>query len=180
MPALENTNMPKLKLVAKGKVRDIYALPDDADSDKLLFVATDRISAFDIIMENVSICGQVFYTRPPEDADAMDMEQGIPNKGSLLTTLSLFWFDKLSKILPHHVLAPAPSTCWNEDGDQTKADAAWQSFPRSLDEYRDQLEGRSMIVRKCEVIKVEAIVRGYITGQSVSTRSSSQIEDSMQ
>jgi phosphoribosylaminoimidazole-succinocarboxamide synthase len=53
MPALENTNMPKLKLIAKGKVRDIYALPDQADSDKLLFVATDRISAFDIIMVNV-------------------------------------------------------------------------------------------------------------------------------
>jgi hypothetical protein len=53
MTALENTNMPKLKLVAKGKVRDIYALPDEADSDKLLFVATDRISAFDIIMDNV-------------------------------------------------------------------------------------------------------------------------------
>jgi phosphoribosylaminoimidazole-succinocarboxamide synthase len=54
MPALEHTDLPKLKLVAKGKVRDIYALPDEADSDKLLFVATDRISAFDIIMENVS------------------------------------------------------------------------------------------------------------------------------
>ena len=53
MPALEHTDLPKLKLVAKGKVRDIYALPDEADSDKLLFVATDRISAFDIIMENV-------------------------------------------------------------------------------------------------------------------------------
>jgi len=55
MSALENTNMPNLKLVAKGKVRDIYALPDEADSDKLLFVATDRISAFDIIMDNVSL-----------------------------------------------------------------------------------------------------------------------------
>lgn len=54
MSALEHTNLPKLKLIAKGKVRDIYALPDAADSDKLLFVATDRISAFDIIMENVS------------------------------------------------------------------------------------------------------------------------------
>jgi hypothetical protein len=58
MPALENTNMPKLKLVAKGKVRDIYALPDEADSDKLLFVATDRISAFDIIMDNVRSQGR--------------------------------------------------------------------------------------------------------------------------
>lgn len=53
--ALTTTNMPKLKLLAKGKVRDIYALPDKEDEDKLLFVATDRISAFDVIMENVSI-----------------------------------------------------------------------------------------------------------------------------
>lgn len=165
MSALENTDMPKLKLVAKGKVRDIYALPDEADSDKLLFVATDRISAFDIIMDNVSISRDAAISSTCAKADATDLEQGIPNKGSLLTTLSLFWFDKLSKILPHHVLAPAPSTCWNKDGDRAKADEAWQSFPRSLDEYRDQLEGRSMIVRKCEVIKVEAIVRGYITGQ---------------
>ena len=52
---LTQTTMPKLKLIAKGKVRDIYALPDQADADKLLFVATDRISAFDIIMDNVSI-----------------------------------------------------------------------------------------------------------------------------
>jgi phosphoribosylaminoimidazole-succinocarboxamide synthase len=52
--ALTNTNLPKLKLLARGKVRDIYALPDAEDEDKLLFVATDRISAFDVIMENVS------------------------------------------------------------------------------------------------------------------------------
>ena len=52
---VSSTNLPKLKLLAKGKVRDIYALPDAADSDKLLFVATDRISAFDVIMENVSV-----------------------------------------------------------------------------------------------------------------------------
>jgi tyrosyl-tRNA synthetase len=54
-PQVAHTDMPKLKLLAKGKVRDIYALPDAADADKLLFVATDRISAFDVIMENVRV-----------------------------------------------------------------------------------------------------------------------------
>ncbi|KAJ9125570.1 hypothetical protein QFC22_000532 [Naganishia vaughanmartiniae] len=144
--ALTNTNLPKLKLLARGKVRDIYALPDAKDEDKLLFVATDRISAFDVIMEN-----------------------GIPNKGSLLTTLSLFWFERLSKIIPHHVIAPAPESCRDTDPSE-----AWKSFPRSLDEYRDQLEGRSMIVKKCEVVKVEAIVRGYITGSAWSEYKKSQ------
>lgn len=159
--ALTTTNMPKLKLLAKGKVRDIYALPDAQDEDKLLFVATDRISAFDVIMENVSrrpiLC--LLYPQLVTDKAL----QGIPNKGCLLTTLSLFWFEKLAKIIPHHVIAPSPSSC--RDADTSKA---WESFPRSLDEYRSQLEGRSMIVKKCEVVKVEAIVRGYITGSAWS------------
>ena len=81
------------------------------------------------------------------------IEQGIPKKGVTLTTLSNFWFDKLSHIIPNHVILPSSQT------------ADWSEFPRSLDEYRDQLEGRSMIVQKCEVVKIEAIVRGYITGQ---------------
>ncbi|KAJ9109222.1 hypothetical protein QFC21_000551 [Naganishia friedmannii] len=144
--ALTNTNLPKLKLLARGKVRDIYALPDAEDEDKLLFVATDRISAFDVIMEN-----------------------GIPNKGSLLTTLSLFWFERLGRIIPHHVIAPSPGSCRDTD-----PSAAWESFPQCLDEYRDQLEGRSMIVKKCEVVKVEAIVRGYITGSAWSEYQKSQ------
>ncbi|EIW70785.1 phosphoribosylaminoimidazolesuccinocarboxamide synthase [Tremella mesenterica] len=140
-PALTQTNMSKLKLLAKGKVRDIYSLPDEADADKLLFVATDRISAFDVIMEN-----------------------GIPQKGITLTTLSLFWFHKLRHIIPNHVLSPSI----NSDSPECLSDptSAWSQFPRSLDEYREQLEGRSMIVRKCEVVKIEAIVRGYITGSA--------------
>ncbi|WVQ82222.1 phosphoribosylaminoimidazolesuccinocarboxamide synthase [Cryptococcus sp. DSM 104549] len=144
-PCVTATSMPKLKLLAKGKVRDIYALPGKEDEDKLLFVATDRMSAFDVIMNN-----------------------GIPSKGITLTTLSLFWFDKLKNIIPNHVLAPSPSSCFGSPED------AWKEFPRSLDEYRDQLEGRAMIVKKCEVVKIEAIVRGYITGSAWNEYKKSQ------
>ncbi|KAE8537752.1 phosphoribosylaminoimidazolesuccinocarboxamide synthase [Cryptococcus gattii VGV] len=140
-----STNLSKLKLLAKGKVRDIYALPGKEDEDKLLFVATDRMSAFDVIMNN-----------------------GIPSKGITLTTLSLFWFDKLKNIIPNHVLYPSPSACFSTPAQ------AWEQFPRSLDEYKDQLEGRSMIVKKCEVVKIEAIVRGYITGSAWSEYKKSQ------
>jgi phosphoribosylaminoimidazole-succinocarboxamide synthase len=87
--------------------------------------------------------------------------QGIPGKGALLTKLSLFWFQKLQHIIPHHVIAPQVP----ESG-SSSAVGGWTGFPSALDEYKDQLEGRSMIVKKCEVIKVEAIVRGYITGES--------------
>ncbi|WWD17428.1 phosphoribosylaminoimidazolesuccinocarboxamide synthase [Kwoniella shandongensis] len=141
--SVTSTNLPKLKLIAKGKVRDIYAIP--GEDDKLLFVATDRMSAFDVIMNN-----------------------GIPSKGVTLTTLSLFWFDKLKHIIPNHVLTPSPSSCFGTPAE------AWNEFPRSLDEYRDQLEGRSMIVKKCEVVKIEAIVRGYITGSAWSEYKKSQ------
>jgi phosphoribosylaminoimidazole-succinocarboxamide synthase len=75
----------------------------------------------------------------------------------------LFWFHKLKNVIPNHMIAPsidsASPACL---ADPT---SAWSEFPRSLDEYRDQLEGRSMIVKKCEVVKLEAIVRGYITGK---------------
>lgn len=144
--ALAHTDLPRLKLIARGKVRDIYELPDSQDADKLLFVATDRISAFDVVLT-----------------------PGIPNKGKLLTSLSLFWFQKLAHVLPNHVVSPEPSTVFQAQESQEERDKAWRSaFPRSLDEYRDQLEGRSMIVRRCEVIPVEAIVRGYITGSGWS------------
>ncbi|CAK9783584.1 hypothetical protein CC85DRAFT_287776 [Cutaneotrichosporon oleaginosum] len=147
--AVLNTDMPKLKLLSKGKVRDIYALPDAADADKLLFVATDRISAFDVIMDN-----------------------GIPHKGATLTQLSMFWFHKLQHIIPHHVLTPSlagPAPACLQGGT-----TAWDEFPASLAEYRAQLEGRSMIVRKCEVVKIEAIVRGYITGSAWNEYKKSQ------
>lgn len=143
-----NTELPGLTLLSKGKVRDIYALPDAADADKLLFVATDRISAFDVIMTN-----------------------GIPQKGATLTELSMFWFHKLRHIIPNHVLTPSI------DSDSPAAlsgSTAWEEFPRSLDKFRFQLEGRSMIVKKCEVVKIEAIVRGYITGSAWSEYKKSQ------
>ncbi|WVO22254.1 phosphoribosylaminoimidazolesuccinocarboxamide synthase [Cryptococcus decagattii] len=142
---LAQSSKEAVQLLAKGKVRDIYALPGKEDEDKLLFVATDRMSAFDVIMNN-----------------------GIPSKGITLTTLSLFWFDKLKNIIPNHVLYPSPSACFSTPAQ------AWDQFPRSLDEYRDQLEGRSMIVKKCEVVKIEAIVRGYITGSAWSEYKKSQ------
>lgn len=80
-----------------------------------------------------------------------------------LTTLSSFWFHKLSNIIPHHVIAPSLDSA--SPAVLSDPSSSWSEFPRSLDEYRDQLEGRSMIVKKCEVVKIEAIVRGYITGE---------------
>jgi phosphoribosylaminoimidazole-succinocarboxamide synthase len=103
----------------RGKVRDVYDL-----GDRLLIVATDRISAFDVVLPT-----------------------GIPDKGVVLTQLSLFWFRQLADVAPHHVL----------ESDVARFDAWLQPF-------RDQLEGRSMIVRKTQPLPVECVVRGYITG----------------
>lgn len=105
-------------LIAKGKVRDIYQV----DENTLLFVATDRISAYDVIMSN-----------------------GIPQKGKILTKLSEFWFDFLP--IENHLI---------------KGDI-FTKYPQ-LEPYRDQLEGRSLLVRKLKLIPLEVIVRGYITG----------------
>ncbi|BGP17748.1 hypothetical protein JCM10213_005330 [Rhodosporidiobolus nylandii] len=127
--ALLNTNCPDLKLLARGKVRDIYALP--SRDDALLFVATDRVSAFDVIMKN-----------------------GIPNKGKLLTQLSLFFFDFLAnapetKHIPSHIIT-----------------SKIEEMPQEVQQYRDQLDGRAILVRKAQILPVEAIVRGYITGSA--------------
>ncbi len=111
--------MPGVPLLARGKVRDVYDL-----GDRLLIVATDRISAFDCVMPN-----------------------GIPDKGKILTEMSLFWFDLTRDIVPNHLIA--------SDVDD---------YPDSLKPYRSQLEGRSMLVKKAERIDVECIVRGYISG----------------
>ena len=116
---LISTTIPDVPLYARGKVRDVYNL-----SDMLLIVATDRISAFDCVMQN-----------------------GIPGKGKLLTEMSLFWFDLVSDIVPNHIVT-------------TSID----EFPEQLKPYCDQLEGRSMIVKKARRIDVECIVRGYISG----------------
>ncbi len=113
------TDCPELKLVNRGKVRDIYDL-----GEHLLIVTTDRISAFDVIMD-----------------------EGIPQKGYVLTQISKFWFDQMTDLIPHHLL----STDVNE-------------FPSITHQYREQLEGRSMLTKKAAPLPVECIVRGYLSG----------------
>jgi phosphoribosylaminoimidazole-succinocarboxamide synthase len=115
--ALLYTSLPEVPLFNRGKVRDIYDL-----GDRLLIVASDRISAFDVVMPN-----------------------GIPDKGKVLTALSLFWFRLLGDIVPNHVL---------------ETDVA--RYPDPLPKYRNQLDGRSMVVVKAEVVPVECLVRGYV------------------
>src|SRR5271156_3478501 len=118
--ALLQTDLGSLPLTARGKVRDIYSLP----GDQLLFVATDRISAFDHVLGS-----------------------GIPEKGIILSQLSLFWFDFLNSVVPNHVVT-----------------ADVRQFPAELQSYRDQLAGRSMLVKRAKMFPVECVVRGYISG----------------
>jgi phosphoribosylaminoimidazole-succinocarboxamide synthase len=118
-PPLLETSLPGFALWRKGKVRDVYDL-----GARLLVVATDRLSAFDVVLPT-----------------------GIPGKGVLLTQMSLFWFRLLADVVPHHVVA---------------ADVA--EYPEALAPFHDQLEGRSMIVVKTEVLPVECVVRGYLVG----------------
>ncbi|MBN2370663.1 MAG: phosphoribosylaminoimidazolesuccinocarboxamide synthase [Vicinamibacteria bacterium] len=116
---LLETRIDELPLFRRGKVRDIYDL-----DDRLLIVASDRISAFDVVLPN-----------------------GIPGKGVLLTQLSLFWFRLIEDIVPNHVIT---------------SDIA--EYPSELGKYFDQLAGRSMLVVKTDVLPVECIVRGYLSG----------------
>jgi phosphoribosylaminoimidazole-succinocarboxamide synthase len=113
------TEFKSLTLKGRGKVRDIYDL-----SDRLLIVATDRISAFDVVMPNP-----------------------IPDKGRILTQLSGFWFDLTKGIVPNHILS-------TEVGD----------YPKECQPYQETLRGRSMLVVKTEVLPVECVVRGYLSG----------------
>lgn len=119
---LLHTEFPDLQLHASGKVRDVYRL----DSDRLLFVATDRISAFDYILAT-----------------------GIPHKGQVLTQISLFWFDFLKDVVPNHLITANVS-----------------HYPAELRKYDDQLRGRSMIVMCADMVPVECVVRGYISGSA--------------
>ncbi len=119
MRAVMETKLPGLELVAKGKVRDIYDLGDD-----LLFVVTDRISAFDVILP-----------------------QPIPDKGKVLHQVSGFWFDWTAPLVPNHVVA-----------------ATVDGMPESLKEHRDQLDGRSAVVRRADMFPVECVARGYLAG----------------
>ncbi len=116
------TDCPDLHLLHRGKVRDMYEIPGHAD--KLLMVATDRISAYDVVM-----------------ADP------IAGKGKVLTEISLFWFKLLGDIIPNHLIS-----------------ADINDFPAVCQQYRDQLEGRSMLVKRTKVVPIECIVRGYISG----------------
>src|SRR5882762_11433386 len=104
---LLQTDFPELKLHASGKVRDLYLL----DQERLLFVATDRISAFDYVLAT-----------------------GIPQKGRVLTQLSLFWFDFLADLVPNHVIT-----------------ADVERYPQALRKYADVLRGRSMQVQRAEM-----------------------------
>ena len=119
---LLQTDFPDLQLHASGKVRDVYSLGDQ----QLLFVATDRISAFDYILAT-----------------------GIPQKGHVLSQLSLFWFDYLADIVPNHLIT-----------------AEVDQYPPAIRKYADQLRGRSMLVERAEMFPVECVVRGYISGSA--------------
>lgn len=119
MTALLQTNLGEIPLLARGKVRDLYAV-----GDNLLMVATDRISAFDHVLAT-----------------------GISGKGKILTQISLFWFELLSDIVPNHLIATSVS-----------------EFPAELRPFADQLEGRSMLVKRATMFPVECVARGYLAG----------------
>jgi phosphoribosylaminoimidazole-succinocarboxamide synthase len=113
------TDLKGVERHGRGKVRDVYRV-----ADKLLIVATDRISAFDYILAT-----------------------GIPDKGRVLTQLSIFWFDFLRDLTPTHFLT-----------------AKVDDYPAPLPPFRDQLEGRSMLVKRAQMIEIECVARGYISG----------------
>jgi phosphoribosylaminoimidazole-succinocarboxamide synthase len=117
MRVVRETNFAGISPAARGKVRDIYDL-----GDRLLIVASDRLSAFDVVLPT-----------------------GIPDKGRVLTQLSLFWFDLLRDVVPNHVLNAA-------------------EFPAEFAAHRDELAGRSMVVRKTRPLPIECVVRGYVSG----------------
>jgi len=116
---LLQTDFPELTLHARGKVRDLYSL-----NGQLLFVATDRISAFDYVLAT-----------------------GIPEKGRVLTQLSLFWFDFLKGVVKNHLVT-----------------ASVDQYPAPLKKYADDLRGRSMLVTKAQMIDIECVARGYLSG----------------
>ncbi len=118
--AVTKLDLPLVR-VASGKVREVFEL----DRDRLLFVATDRISAFDVVMN-----------------------QGIPDKGRVLTSMSHFWFDLIKDVCPNHLVT-----------------AAEEDLPDAI-AGRQELEGRFMIVRKLSMLPIEFVVRGYLAGSA--------------
>lgn len=117
MKVIRETDFAGIKPSARGKVRDIYDL-----GDTLLIVATDRLSAFDVVMPTP-----------------------IPDKGKVLTQLSLFWFNLLKDVVPNHVLSAT-------------------EFPAPFDKFADDLAGRAMVVKKTQPLPIECVVRGYVSG----------------
>jgi phosphoribosylaminoimidazole-succinocarboxamide synthase len=117
------TELP-LPLVARGKVRELYAV----DDDHLLLVASDRLSAYDVVLPTA-----------------------VPDKGAVLTGLSLWWFEQLADVVPHHLLS-----------------ARVMDFPEVLQPHAEQLRGRSMLVRRLDMVPVECVARGYLTGSGLA------------
>lgn len=120
MKVVVSTDITAYPLLSRGKVRDIY----EVDEQTLLIVTTDRMSAFDVIMD-----------------------KPVPYKGVILNRLTLFWMDRFKGIVPNHIL-----------------ESDVQRFPPALEPWRDELDGRAVLVRKATPLPVECIVRGFITG----------------
>ncbi len=119
MDPILTTDFKGLKLAGRGKVRDIYDF-----EDHLLIVASDRLSAFDVVLPTP-----------------------IPDKGKVLTQISSYWFSRMSSIVPNHIVSVVP-----------------EEFPEETHSYAEQLEGRSMFVKRCDPLPVECVVRGYVAG----------------
>ncbi len=115
--------IPTLDHIHSGKVRDLYAV-----DDQLLLVASDRISAYDVVLPTA-----------------------IPDKGAVLTGLSLWWFDQLADVVPHHVVA-----------------AKVDDYPPALKDQADALRGRSMLCKRLKMVEVECVARGYLTGSGLT------------
>jgi phosphoribosylaminoimidazole-succinocarboxamide synthase len=113
------TNLAGVERYARGKVRDVYSA-----GEYLVIVATDRLSAFDYVLPTP-----------------------IPDKGRVLTSMTLFWLDQLRDIVPNHFVSAEVS-----------------DYPREFHPYRDQLEGRSMLVQRAKMVEVECVARGYVSG----------------
>jgi phosphoribosylaminoimidazole-succinocarboxamide synthase len=121
--ALRETNLTDIGKPKRGKVRDVYDL-----GDRLLIVASDRLSAFDVVLPT-----------------------GIPDKGKVLTKISIFWFGQMEDIVKNHIL-----------------EVDVEKYPDALKKYKDSLRDRSMLVRKARVIPIECVVRGYLSGSGWS------------
>ena len=119
---IKDTDFIDLPIFIKGKVRNVYDL-----GDSLLMVVTDRISAFDVVFDEL-----------------------IPDKGKVLSSISAFWFDFTKDIIPNHVITTDP-----------------KEYPMGLDKYEEELKGRSMLVKKVNMLPCECIVRGYLEGSAL-------------